>query len=197
MDMRITAKLDTPTIGRIGPLDGPLAWAWIQRAIQAGKPIPQMADDYAFDAPLPLATWHRDGYWGWCVSEPHLNPVHHSATEIRRKPATQPMALYSNAREHHHGLGPMKARNTIVPTTYHHTISWDAAVTNETELRNLLGLITHLGARHRNGYGHITHWHIKPGAPGGWQARKFPAEVGPVERVRAPYWHPTERTRCA
>ena len=107
------------------------------------------------------------------------------------------MAAYTQAKEHHSGLGPMKARNVILAATWHHTIQWNADVEDEARVRQLLAHITHLGARHRNGHGHITRWHITAGPEDGWQDRPLPNPHGTMMRTRAPYWHPTERTPCA
>lgn len=197
MHATITAHLSTPVIGRVGPLDGPLAWAAWQDAAATGQTIPPISDEHAHDFDLPLARWEKDGYWGWRVSNPITTPTHHSALEVRRKPASQAMAAYTTAREHHTGLGPTKARNVTLATTYYDTITWHADITNEDHLEHLLGHITHLGARHRNGLGRVTHWDITPGPEDGWRQRPMPTPGGQVMRVRAPYWHPTERTPCA
>ncbi|WP_244280434.1 hypothetical protein [Corynebacterium liangguodongii] len=195
--MTITARLSTPVVGRVGPLDGPLAWAAWQHAAAAGETLDPITDDQCPDFDLPLARWEQDGYWGWCVSNPIGEPVHHSAVEIRRRPASTAMAAYTQAREHHTGLGPLKARNVTLAATHYTTISWHATITDRARLDTLLGHITHLGGRHRNGYGRVAGWEVQPGPAGGWRKRPLPAEGGRVMRVRAPYWHPTERTACA
>ena len=193
----ITAHLDTPTIGTIGPLDGPLAWAAVQQALRDGAPLDEITDDHAPDMDLPLGTWAQDGYWGWQVSDAITAPTAHTSVDIRRRPAGGPMALYTWDREHHTGLGPFKARNVTLAATWHDTITWHANVTDRDHLRDLLTLVTHLGARHRNGHGHITSWEITDGPADGWKQRRLPNPDGQIMRVRAPYWHPTERTPCA
>lgn len=196
MHATITAHLDTPVIGTIGPLDGPLAWAAWQLAEARGDDLAPITDTHVPDFPLPLHRWERAGYWGWRVSNPITTPVHHSSVEIRRKPATGPMAIYTQAREHHVGLGPMKARNVTLAATHHPTVVWHAHVTDVDALHEHLEHITHLGARHRNGHGHVTHWDVVDGPVDGWQDRPLPHPQGTLQRVRAPYWHPTERTPC-
>lgn len=197
MDMQIVATLDTPVIGDLGPLDAQLAWAAWQEAERDGVELPPITDDHVHDFDLPLETWTRGDYWGWCVSSPTMDTPHHSATEIRRRPATEAMAAYTTAKEHHSGLGPMKARNVTLGASHHTTVTWHADVTDLPRLQELLSIITHLGARHRNGYGHVTSWRITDGAPDGWENRPMPSTHGVVQRVRAPYWHPTERTQCS
>lgn len=194
---KITAHLDTPIIGKLGPLDGPVAWAYAQKAMREGLPMEDITPEYCPDFPLPFAQWERGEYWGWCVSAAEYEPQHFSSTEIRRKPASAAMAAYTNAREHHNGLGPMKARNATLGTEYAPQVVWYADVTDKPLLEELLAHITHLGARHRNGFGHVTHWTIQPAEEDTWQQRPMPATTGRVMRTRAPYWHPTERTECA
>lgn len=195
--LKITAHLDTPIIGQLGPLDGPVAWAYWQKAQAEGLPLENITPDYCADFPLPFDRWERGEHWGWCVSDALYEPVHYSATEIRRKPAAVAMAAFTSARDHHNGLGPMKAGNTTVGTEYPQRVDWYADVVDRALLEELLGNVTHLGARHRNGFGHITRWEISDTEPGLWQQRHMPATVGRLMRTRAPYWHPTERTECA
>lgn len=190
----ITAHLDTPVIGEPPILDGPLAWA---AAITHPDP-PPITPDCAPDFDLPLGRWEQDGFWGWQVSRPHAEMVHHSTVESRRRPAVGPMARYTTARDHHAGLGPMKARNTVLAAAHATRITWHAVVTDSDLLHQLLGHITHLGARHRDGYGHVARWETSPSDdPDGWRDRPMPDPDGQVMRVRAPYWHPTERCACA
>lgn len=196
MHATITAHLDTPVIGEVGLLDGPLSWAAWQQAEADGEEVPPISDEHCPDFDLGLHTWQEGGYWGWRVSRPYTDPVHHTATEIRRRPPTGPMAIYTQAREHHNGLGPLKARNVTLGATWHTTIHWHAHIEDEARVRQLLGHITHLGARHRNGHGHVVRWEITDGPRDGWEHRPLPHPDGTLQRVRAPYWHPTERTPC-
>lgn len=197
MHATITAHLDTPTIGKIGMLDGPLAWAAWQDAEQRKEPTPPITDTYVHDYDLGLEKWSIGGYWGWCISTPILAPQHYSSAEFRRRPPATPLGIYTKDREFHTGLGPLKARNVTLSTEHHQTISWNAHIADPERISQLLAHITHLGARHRNGYGHVTHWEITQGPTDGWGNRPLPNPGGMLMRVRAPYWHPTERTPCA
>lgn len=196
-DLKVTAYLDTPVIGIINPLDAVLAWAVWQEKMAAGEELKPISDDFIEDFPLPLATWEKDGYWGWCASAAVMEAVHYSSVEVRRRPPTGPMAAYTRAKEHHAGLGELKARNTTLEATHYKNITWQVDCTDQQRLEHLLSMCTHLGGRHRNGFGHITRWDITEGEPGGWRKRHMPAPHGRMMRVRAPYWHTTERTTCA
>ena len=197
MDITITAHLDTPVIGQLGPLDGPLAWAAWQQAVAAGEQVEPITDDHAPDFDLPLNRWEKGDYWGWRVSAPQCDTAHYSTAESRRKPALNAMALYSKVKNHHSASGPMKANNVILPATHHQAVTWYADTTDRERLEGMLAIITHLGARHRNGHGHITRWEITDGPTDGWSQRPMPADNGKLMRVRAPYWHHTEQTTCS
>lgn len=196
MHATITAHLATPVVGEVGMLDGPVAWAAAQLAMQAGVELPPITDERIHDFDLPFHRWEEDGMWGWCVSAPIATPAHHGAMEFRRKPAAQAMALYTAAKEHHSGLGPTKARNVTTAITHHEKIAWHARVADPDLLTESLDIITHLGARHRNGMGRVRTWTITDGPVDGWKNRPLPSPTGRLMRVRAPYWHPTERTPC-
>lgn len=193
---RIRAHLDTPIIGELSPLDGPTSWAFWQKSVRDNLPLTDITPEECPDFDLPFETWQRGDYWGWCVSDAIYTPGHYSATEIRRRPATGPMAAFTAAREHHHGLGQLKARNVTIGTTHAAHVDYYAEVTDLDLLRELIGIITHLGARHRNGFGHVTRWEVSDALPGMWQQRPMPSTSGRMMRTRAPYWHPTERTQC-
>lgn len=193
----VSATLDTPVIGEVNPLDAVLSWAAWQEAEATGVDLPPISDEHIHDFDLPLAKWQHYGFWGWCTSAPILTPTHYSSVEIRRRPPTGPMAIYTNAREHHSGLGPLKARNTTLQATHYGQIMWHVEATDEQRLIELLTMCTHIGARHRNGFGHVTQWATAPGPVDGWKQRPMPTTTGGrMMRVRAPYWHPTERTHC-
>ena len=190
----------TATLGSIGLpgargadiLDGPLAWAYATRAIGRGDRLPAMRNDLPpVDFPLPLDTWQDRDTWGWCVSRAHPDIAAHTAVQVRRKPATGPMARYATDAKHHAGLGPYKARDTTLTGTVARTVSWDALATDLDDLGDLLGHVTHLGARHRNGQGHVLAWTITPtNDTEAWRDRPMPDPAGAhTMRPRAPYWH--------
>lgn len=69
----------------------------------------------------------------------------------------------------------------------------DGRTTRTTELLDLLALVTHLGARHRNGFGAVSRWSVEPGGDAdAWRDRPMP----PEHPSRAPYWHPGRRAPC-
>lgn len=186
MHVMITAHLDSPVVGALSLLDGPLAWAMVQHKLSLNMALPPMTDTWAPDFKLPLATWHKNGYWGWCVSSPVGEPVHYTQVEFRRRPPVGPMATYTTVKEHHSGLGPLKARNVVASATWYEQVSWYADITYQPRLEELLSYITHLGARHRNGMGHVTRWEITDAPTGAWQDRPLPDPQGRMMRVRAP-----------
>lgn len=189
--LTVTATLDTATSGVEGEplmLDGPLAWAYAVTAPPGS--LPPITSSHAEDMPLPLARWERHSTWGWCVSRAHWTQITHSQTEVRRKPSDQQFARFTRDGRNHHGLGPHKARDTVVPVALIPTIWWDLDCTDETELRRLLHSVTHLGAHRAIGLGHVARWDIQPGTEGAWEDRPMPAP-GLTGRYRPPYWHHT------
>ena len=201
IDLQVTAYLDTPVIGTLSPLDAPLSYAAYQRAVRDGRPLPPMTDEYVTDFPLPLSRWEREGVWGWCTSDAIVS-IHDFSTsvEIRRKPATREMARFTKAKDHHSGLGAMKARNTVLSADYYRELDWLVACDDQAQadaLLDLLGDVTNLGARHRNGFGHVQKWELRPLKYTDmiWEKRRpMPTPDGPVmRRPRAPYHHPSGR----
>ncbi|GAB3191859.1 hypothetical protein [Nesterenkonia suensis] len=195
--LRITAHLATPAVGLLehpAPLDGPLAWAYFQDAMARRLPMEPLTAEHAPDADLPLGIWEQYGTWGWRVSSAHIPVVGaHDALQIRRKPATIPMGRYARDREHHSGLGPHKARDSVISATHLATVSWDAEVTEASRLEQLLGLITHLGGHPSRDMGRVDTWEVTDGPPGGWKERPMPHPEGTWQGIRAPYWHPTRK----
>lgn len=199
--MRVTAHLDTLMIEPTGMfgLDGPLAWGFVERAKAHQHKLPPLTPQFAPDFPLPLSRHDETDPWVWCTSQAHFDPAALVTVNVRRKPATQAMARYSDASKHHVGLGPYKARDMILPGMATPTVHWDILCTDTDELQDLLSYITHLGPRRRNGFGHITSWTIDTiPDPHAWTDRPMPHTDGTrIEQVRAPYWHHTRRAPVA
>ncbi|MDU1580838.1 hypothetical protein [uncultured Cutibacterium sp.] len=195
--MRVTARLDSTAVGLDTwqtPLDGPLSWAWAMRARGRGDdipPAPTMHTD-APDFPLPLGRWDFDGWWGWRTSRAHVDHPVHTAVEMRRKPATGPMTVWTRAAKHHTGLGPMKARNVVRSAVACTEVWWDVDQTDFEDLVDLLTHVTHIGARHNAGAGHVVSWTVDRDVEGDWTDRDWP----PDAPCRAPYWHPSRRRPC-
>lgn len=194
--LTVTAHLDGPTVGLVEQpvmLDGPLAWAAAMDARARGIALEPITRAHAPDLPLPLARWEQAGTWGWCTSAAVVDVASHTASEIRRKPATAQMARFARDRKHHSGLGPYKARDTTIPVAWVRDAVWQVAATDRERLEALLALITHLGANARLGYGRIRSWGVEPGPVDGWRERPLPGPDMPRQAYRAPYWHATRK----
>ena len=101
------------------------------------------------------------------------------------------MARYTGDRAHHAGLGPTKARDTTLSAVLATHITWQVLATDRGDLEDLLALVTNLGGRHRNDFGHVARWTVEASQDrDGWQHRPMP----PAFAARAPYWHPSRRT---
>lgn len=199
--LTVTARFDTACIGLTeGPvmLDGPLAWAYAQRALARRVVLPRLTAAFAPDFPLPLDRHDVAGDWVWCTSRAHVDIAGYTTLEVRRKPATQAMSRYARDRTHHAGLGAYKARDSRVPAALVRSATWHVAATDRGDLEDLLGHVTHIGARHRNGLGHVTAWEITESTdPDGWRSRPMPTiGHGTSFGVRAPYWHSTRHRPC-
>ena len=195
----VTAHLDTPSIGLdTHPLmlDGPLAWAYAMHTKAHGGKLPAITAANAPDLPLPLATHHVGEVWVWATSRAALDAVAYTSVQVRRKPATGPMARFAPDRKHHAGLGPFKARDATLSATWITRADWVIECTDQPLLEALLTHITHLGARHRNGFGHVHRWTIDSGADRAWTDRPMPHPDGAPCGIRAPYWHHTRRHPC-
>lgn len=187
--LTVTAHLSSPVLGldrQPMMLDAPLSWAYAARAHGRGDRIPPITDTFAVDFPLPLDRSDVGPDWVWCTSAGVLDVVAWTAVQVRRKPATDAMARYAKDRKHHVGLGPYKARDTTLGAILARSIVWHVNATDRAELEALLVLVTDLGARHRNSFGHVDRWTIEDGHdPDAWRARPMP----PEHPARAPYWH--------
>lgn len=198
-DLRVAAVIDGHLLGYDrwpALLDAPLSWAAWRDDITHGRPPAPLTATYAHDFPLPLDRWEQSGTWGWCTSRPVVDVLGQTAVQVRRKPAIEAMAQYGKERKHHAALGPTKARDTTISAQLVGTVTWQARVTDRDELERLLRMITHLGGRHRNGYGTVREWRLDPGTPDGWRDRPMPSPGGRPQGVRAPYWHPARRVPC-
>lgn len=191
--LTVTALVDGPTSGltqRPVILDGPLAWA----AAMTTPDIPPITHEHAPDMDLPLARWDECGTWGWCASQATLDIRHHGATELRRKPHTAAMSRYTGERKHHLGLGPHKARDTVLPVEWVHIATWHVLATDQARLEALLTHITHLGSHRAIGLGEVQSWTLAPDPnPQAWRDRPMPTPGAPAQAYRAPYWHPSRR----
>ncbi|GAA2178263.1 hypothetical protein GCM10009785_00180 [Brooklawnia cerclae] len=198
--MAITAFLTSAVVAleRGVILDGPLSFTWAALATQQGRVLPPIRDDFVFPIPMPFQRWEIDGTWGWCCSKAHERILKWTAVEVRRKPATEAMALFTVLPKHHAGLGPTKARNTTLSARIVSAMRWNALVTDPDELCRLLAATTSVSARWRNGFGHVARWVVEPShEPDGWRDRPLPAPGGEMTPVRPPYWHRTTWAPCS
>lgn len=194
----VVAHLSTAVVGfdtHPPHLDAPVSWGAYQahRADHGVDALPPMTDDAAVDFALPLATWERDGTWGWACSRAHYEPLGYTNGATRRRPATDEMARYTSAAKHHLSAGPMKARDTPLPATLIDSVSWFALADPEP-LRVLLDRVWSLGRLGRHGHGRIARWEVTPHDDrDAWADRVFPDPDGRVQGVRAPYHHATRK----
>jgi len=192
----VTAHLDTPAVGVVEApvmLDAPLSWAAAVLAQRDGSALPSMTRDMVMDMDLPLVRWEEHGTWGWCTSQAAVHVRSWTAVELRRKPATGPMARFTQDRRHHTGLGPHKARDTTVAAVLVDTMTWHVLATDRTRLESLLSVVTHVGKHANIGHGHVTRWVVQDDPnPDGWRDRPMPTP-GATGAFRAPYWHPSRK----
>lgn len=187
--IRITATLAEKTSGIVGQpflLDGPLAWA---EATRQDRQYPPITRGIAPEIPLPLEKWEKDGQWGWCCSQAQYEITAQSVLEVRKKPADQQLARFSRDKKNHHGLGPHKARDFVIPVAFIPEITWSLVCTDVDWFELLIDRITHLGAHRAIGLGKIKEWsysfHDDPQA---WKNRPF------TPPTRPPYWHHERKT---
>lgn len=195
-------------------LDGPLSWGAfrLRQGRNHGPNLPPMTPDHAHDFDLPLARWtvpafgdhhpelldDRGNIWGWCTSAVITEDAAAlSGVDVRRRPATDPMSRWSDAKRHHIGLGPMKARNVRLPAAFAHRLAWHIDSEEPDAVMRLLEHVTHLGRMTRHGHGRILHWEIRAHQSGAWMERPMPHKGGQPMSVRAPHHHPTRQAPCS
>lgn len=212
----VTAQLAEPIVGWRDDqtLDGPLSWgAYLEYVDEHGNDLPPMNRLWAVDFDLPVARWTAplpddattdprlltaDGaVWGWCTSAPVTDrEVAMSGVWVRRKPALEDMSRWSDAKRHHIGLGPLKARNVLHPAGFASEITW-SVLGDEGGVRDLLTRVTHLGRLTRAGNGRVLQWSVRQGGSrDGWTNRPMPAAGGFLTAVRAPAHHPSRQVPC-
>ncbi|KMY23301.1 hypothetical protein ACU19_04825 [Actinobaculum suis] len=192
--LRITAILGTPVAGvvtRPFMLDGPLSWVWWAESENFQPALdPNTAPG---DADLPLEKWEKHGTWGWCTSEAVYEVTRRTQMEIRRPPADREFARFTKDKKHHHGMGPMKARDTVIPLSVIPKMVWEVLATDPDEVMRLCEQVTHLGGHRARDCGRVESWEFDtPATATGWERRPFP-KPGSTGVYRAPYSHPLRR----
>lgn len=215
--VRIRAILAEPIVTSRGSLmlDGPLAkGAFYQFVREHGRyALPPMETE-AVDFELPLATWTRPApegarlhpsllngageVWGWCVSRAIADWIGETKVEVRKRPPLGEFARYTDAKNHHVSLGPMKAKDVAFPARVAWEIVW-YALGDRDAVASLLGLVPGIGKLCHHGYGYVERWIVEPMGPDErdrWMDRPMPAEGGRIIGVRAPYHHRFRRAPC-
>ena len=213
--LTVTAHLVEPVAGWRDDitLDGPLSWgAYLAYVDEHGDDLPPKNPLWAVDFDLPLAKWSAplpaswkpdprlltaDGeVWGWCVSRPMFDEPALSVVEVRRKPALEEMSQWSNAKRHHIGLGPLKARNVPHAAGFVREITW-SALGDKAGMEDLLARVHNIGRLSRSGNGLVASWEVTIGGTSNdWEDRPMPSEGGFLTAVRAPAHHPSRQVPC-
>lgn len=216
-DYTVTAHMAEPIVNWSPSmmLDGPLSYGAFRRHQRPNRKtgnLPRLTDGYAYDFPLPLGTWdcdpvggehptllnHDGRLWGWRTSAVITeDAVATSGVDVRRRPATNQMIRWSQAKRHDIGAGPLKARNVRLPAAFAHRLSWNIQSDSPDAVMRLLSYVTHLGRLKGHGHGRIITWTIADGPENGWLERPMPYAGGQRMGVRAPHWHPTRQVPCS
>jgi len=216
--MRVRAILAEPivTTDALLMLDGPVAkGAYYLYIREHGRySLPPIAEE-AVDFELPFATWTRPApegarlhpsllnargeVWGWCVSRAEADWICETKVEVRKRPPIGEFARYTDAKDHHTSLGPMKAKDVAFPARVAWELRW-YALGDRDAVAHLLSLVPGLGKLCHHGWGYVERWIVEPMGPqerDRWMARHFPASGGRVMGVRAPYHHRHRGAPCS
>jgi len=216
--MRVRAILAEPivTTDALLMLDGPVAkGAYYLYIREHGRySLPPIAEE-AVDFELPFATWTRPApegarlhpsllnargeVWGWCVSRAEADWICETKVEVRKRPPIGEFARYTDAKDHHTSLGPMKAKDVAFPARVAWELRW-YALGDRDAVAHLLSLVPGLGKLCHHGWGYVERWIVEPMGPmerDRWMARHFPASGGRIMGVRAPYHHRHRRAPCS
>lgn len=220
MPLVVTAELSEPVIyyGDGMHLDGLLAYsAFRVYARHNGLDgIPHITEPWVVDFDLPLCRWTApapeetdsrlltaDGQaWGWCASAVQLpDDAPRRSVALRKMPATDEMARYTDSPSVTLGAGALKAADLVFPAVLTRQLVWYAAG-DKNKVRRLLKHITHVGKKTAHGYGRVQRWSVRQ-ADDDWSTdragvlmRRMPATVRPQAHhhrmaVRPPYHHPS------
>ena len=215
--MRVRAILAEPIVTYDGllMLDGPLAkGAYYAFVREHGRhALPPMSEEVV-DFDLPLAAWtravpagatvhpsllnSRGEIWGWCVSRAEADWIAETKVEVRKRPPLADFARYTDAKDHHTSLGPMKAKDVAFPARVAWELHW-YALGDRDEVARLLQFVPGVGKLCHHGWGYVERWIVEPMGPmerDRWMARHLPAERGRIMSVRAPHHHRHRRAPC-
>lgn len=216
LPMRVVARLVEPIVTHDGDLmlDGPVSkGAYYAYLREHGRHTLPPVSEQVVDFALPFATWTRPApqgrlhpsvlnaageVWGWCVSRAYADWIAETKVEVRKRPPLGSFARYTDAKDHHAGLGPMKAKDIAYPARVAWEVYW-YALGDRDEVARLLGLVPGLGKLCHHGWGHVGRWIVEPMGPeerDRWMDRHMPAEGGRPLPVRAPHHHRHRRVPC-
>lgn len=214
----VTAELSEPVLyyGDGMHLDGLLAYsAFRVYARHNGLDgIPHITDQWVVDFDLPLCRWTTpapdgtdprlltpDGLiWGWCASAVQIpEDAPRRSVALRKMPATDEMARYTDSPSISLGAGALKAADLVFPAVMTRTLTWYAAG-HKNRVRRLLKHISHVGKKTAHGYGRVQRWSVRK-ADEDWSicrgdtlTRRMPSTTRPRAHahrmaIRPPYHH--------
>ena len=227
--LRIIARMSEPIVysGDGMHLDGILA-ACVYRDLddRTRRRLPPLSSEWPVDLRLPLSRWvvdvspewdgghprvverarshgqHVHRLWGWRASAPASDWQLRGKAEIRKKPALDEMARYTDARSATITSGQLKAYDLALPTVFAREVVWYAHG-HPGEVQRLLDAHAPAIGRKRNlGWGTVMSWNVetidedRSVVDGDVLRRRMPVESG-IEgatadgAIRPPYHHPS------
>ena len=160
----VTAHMAEPvvTTDAVIHLDGVLAWGAF-RAYERRRdrpPLPPMTSAACVDFTIPLATWRFGDVWGWCASAAQWPVQTIRSTEyVRRKPPEHEYKQYTSAGRYDIALGPAKAHNKPITTSFCRTLTW-YALGDRDAVAALLRDVTAIGKLVGHGHGVVMRWEV-------------------------------------
>lgn len=186
-------------------LDGLLAWARVQEAIEQDPNL----NDFSVQHDLPLEKIEKDGLWCWKASTLKLNvTAMHGYAFTRRVNLEQLVevrdmgVLRKIPNKIPTSKGKFKADQTFAADRHVSTVeAW--CVGDKTAIERLLARITHIGARRKVGKGEVRSVTVELADEANqlWQNRIMPWALGEdweplIARYVAPYWDKLNKQTC-
>lgn len=198
------------------PMDSVALDALLAAAVCVRDQIPPAIDDASI-VPIEVPLAREPGGRFHLASVGHFEIEAHELRHVQKRPAVEYFKSHGSPKIGTVSISSGPDKGARIPTPVLHPrdglITW-WAVGDEPEVRELLGLVSHLGKRRAVGVGHVDRWDVETTEPwghgfplllpGGAPTRSLPEDWPDVAAdtprgwrcITYPYWRRSEEQPC-